>query len=159
MRNKFLFVFALFWVALVAYKFLNPATIDGNKFFYHLSEQKIQYIELMPLAASSPIRRSIKIDGGGELQNFLAAWHGLYAFVANHPKDLWSISVRFHTDRGVYSGVLRATTNQGVMFEFDTSPTGWPVASDYQLMPSPTKVAAMLESLKGSLEESGRETR
>ena len=150
MKNRFLFVFGALWVALMSYKMLNPAASDGKVFFQHLTTQKIQCIELSPLDSNSPIRRFVTIKNTDELNIFIKSWTGINTFIANHPKDIWSMTVMFHTDRGTYSGVLRATTNQGMMFDFNRSPTGWPVNSEYQLVKSRPEIEAMLQSLKGS---------
>jgi hypothetical protein len=150
MKNRFLFGFVVLWLAFIAYKIFNPAASDGKRFFQHLSEQKIQYIELMPVAGSSPIGRFITTNDSDELNRFVSIWNGADTFIANHPKDNWSVSVKFYTERGVYSGVLRATINQGVMFDFDGSPTKWPVISEYRLTKSSAQVEDILRSLRGS---------
>ena len=150
MKHRFLFGFFVLWLALIAYKIFNPAASDGKMFFQHLSEQKIQYVELSPIVGSSPIGRFVFIKDSDELNRFISIWSGADTFIANHPKDRWSVSVKFFTERGVYSGVLRATINQGVMFDFDGSPTKWPVISEYLLTKSPMQVEAILRSLSGS---------
>ncbi|MBM7124562.1 hypothetical protein ACFFJT_21100 [Dyella flava] len=138
----------------MAYKIFNPAASDGKKFFQNLREQKVRYVELTPKSGISPIGRSIRINSCDELNRFLAIWNGADTFIANHPKDVWSVRVRLYADKGVYSGVLRVTTNQGVMFDFDGSPTGWPVISEYQLRrSSPAQIEAVLQSLEGSLDK------
>jgi hypothetical protein len=144
-KNRFLFVFVAVWLALMAYKIFNQAAEDGEHFFQNLSAQKIKYIEIVPLGGNSPIHRFVMIDGSDELSRFVAAWNGSHTIIANHPKDIWSVTVAFHADKGVYSGVLRATSNQGVIFDFNGSPTGWPVASAYLLMKSRQEVEGLMQ--------------
>jgi hypothetical protein len=134
----------------MAYKIFNPAASDGKEFFQHLPEKKIHFIELTPLDRSSPIKHSLSINDRYEVSRFIAIWGGVDTFVANHPKDAWAIGVKFHTDKGIYSGVLRATINQGMMFDFNKSPTGWPVISEYQFKKSQAQIEAILKSIKGS---------
>lgn len=134
----------------MAYKIFNPASIDGKYFFQNLSTQRIQHVELIPLTENSPIGRPIRIDDRDELKKFVAMWSGAGTFIANHPTDRWSIEIRFHADKRIYSGVLRGTTNQGVMFDFNESPTKWPVASEYRLATSSTEVEAVLKNIGDS---------
>jgi hypothetical protein len=150
MKYRFSAGFVILLVAMMAYKFFNPAAIDGRNFFRHLSVQRIQSIELMPLSDGAPIHRPIVIRDRNQVRQFVAAWGGVGPVVLNHPRDLWSMDIRFHTDKGAYGGVLRSTRNQGLVFQFNSSPTGWPVASEYQLWVLSASFETALEHLSDS---------
>lgn len=147
-NNRLLIGFFFLWLMLVLFKFFDPGERDGKFFFQHLNGQDIQYIVLQPTTEGAPIWGAMKITSKEKIDRFLGIWKGVDTFIANHPKDRWSIHVKFYCTKGVYSGELRSTSNQGVMFEFNQGPSKWPVLSNYRLMKSTSDVDAVLDSLR-----------
>jgi hypothetical protein len=150
MRNRLFVGFAMLWFLLMTYKIFNPAASDGKDFFQGLPAQKIRYVELTPAYGSPPIGRSMVISDHDKVIRFTKIWVGIDTLLANHPKDIWSINVVFHADRGIYSGVIRATSNQGVIFDFDKGPSAWPVSSEYQFRLPLNEIECILRSLSQS---------
>lgn len=147
-RNRILITFAIIWAAVVGYKLFNPASSDGKKFFHQLPAQNIHYVELGRTSNGAPAGHSVRIENRDDLNRFISIWGGVDTFAANHPRTTWSVAITINTDQGNYGGTLRGTSNQGVIFDFDRSPTGWAVNDQYQLAKSPIEVEAVLRSLR-----------
>jgi hypothetical protein len=135
------------WLMGVGYHFLNPAAAEGRSFFHHIYKTKLESIELTSLDNNGIRGSTMVIVDQRDLATFQTAWLGVDTVLPNHPRYLWSMIVKFRTAKGIYAGVLSATSNQGVLFHFDTSPVGWPVSSDYQLIGTTGHMEAVVRSL------------
>jgi hypothetical protein len=147
MRRYLTAGFATLWILIVAYKLFNPAEADGKRFFGQLSAANVESVEFESRDSVDRSVHTIKVIERRKLDEFFAAWRGADTIMANHPKYLWAIRVRFNTSKGVYAGALGGTSNQGVLFTFDRSPWGWPVSACYQLVGSPERMDRVLQDV------------
>lgn len=138
--------FVTLWILMVTYKLFNPAEAEGKRFFGHLSTAKIESVEFESRDSLDRSVTTLKVTDRRKLDEFFAAWRGADTIWANHPKYLWAMRVRFNTSKGVYAGRLGGTSNQGVLFTFDQSPSGWPVSAQYQLVGSPERMERVLRA-------------
>jgi hypothetical protein len=149
-RNWLISGVGVLWLSAMVYALFNPAAADGSAFFHHLSKMKIESIDVTSLDGGIAQGSTVEIVDKNDLDKFIGAWRGMDTFLPNHPKITSSDRITFHTSKGRYSGVLQRTSNQGVMFIFDDSPTGWPVSRSYQLVGTPEHMDAVLRSLSNS---------
>jgi hypothetical protein len=147
MRNWIIVLAFVFWVVVITYKFFNPFEADGKEFFQHLSKANVDSIELESVDDFTHVAYLKKVVDRQKLEQFFEAWRGSGTIISNHPRYIWSTRVRFNTPKGVYGGALSGTSNQGVLFTFDQSPSGWPVRAEYQLVGAPERMDRVLQDI------------
>jgi hypothetical protein len=146
MRNWIMVCIISFWVLIVGYKLFNPAEAEGKSFFQNLSTAKVEWVEFESPGSATSAMSTRKVVDQQKLEQFFDAWRGADTIIPNHPRQLWAIRVRFNTSKGVYGGTLSATSNQGVLFTFNQSPSGWPVSAIYQLVGPPERMDRVLQA-------------